>query len=176
MTCNNCGFDISAGEKFCPQCGASTTNNYQAEQAQPMNDNYQPVNDNYQAPVNDNYQAEQTQPINDNYQPVNDNYQPEQTQPQYAPQSEQKSKLVAALLAIFLGGYGVHNFYLGYTKKAIIQVSVSGGCLLLTLISCGVLSPVLVGNLGISIWAFVEFIQILTGSIAVDGKGVPLKD
>ena len=32
-----------------------------------------------------------------------------------------KQKLVAGLLAIFLGCYGVHNFYLGYTKKAVMQ-------------------------------------------------------
>lgn len=154
MYCSNCGYNISENESFCPQCGTPVANNnYQPEQSQPINDSYQP---------------EQSQPINDNYQPY-------QSQPQYAPQSEQKSKLVAALLAFFLGGYGIHNFYLGYTKKAIIQVCVSGGCILLTLISCGVLFPLLIGNLGIGIWAFVEFIQILTGSISVDGKGVPLK-
>ena len=32
-----------------------------------------------------------------------------------------KSKLAAGLLGIFLGGFGVHNFYLGYTTKAIIK-------------------------------------------------------
>ena len=36
-----------------------------------------------------------------------------------------KSKLAAGLLGIFLGGYGVHNFYLGYIKKAVIQIVVS---------------------------------------------------
>ena len=29
--------------------------------------------------------------------------------------SDAKSKLAAGLLGIFLGGFGVHNFYLGYT-------------------------------------------------------------
>ena len=33
-----------------------------------------------------------------------------------------KSKKAAGLLAIFLGAYGVHNFYLGYKAKAIIQL------------------------------------------------------
>ncbi|MCG9127931.1 TM2 domain-containing protein [Candidatus Poribacteria bacterium] len=32
----------------------------------------------------------------------------------------QKEKLVAALLAIFLGGFGIHKFYLGYKKQAFI--------------------------------------------------------
>ena len=36
-----------------------------------------------------------------------------------------KSKLAGGLLGIFLGGYGVHNFYLGYIKKAVIQLVIS---------------------------------------------------
>lgn len=44
-----------------------------------------------------------------------------------------KSKMAAGLLGIFLGAFGVHNFYLGYTTKAVIQ-------LCLTLLSCGILS------------------------------------
>lgn len=33
-------------------------------------------------------------------------------------QGEQKSKLGAGLLGIFLGSLGIHNFYLGFTKKS----------------------------------------------------------
>lgn len=33
-----------------------------------------------------------------------------------------KSKITAGLLGIFLGSFGVHNFYLGYTSKAVIQL------------------------------------------------------
>ena len=33
-----------------------------------------------------------------------------------------KSKMAAGLLGIFLGGLGIHNFYLGYTKKAVAQL------------------------------------------------------
>ncbi|WP_353989345.1 NINE protein [Pediococcus argentinicus] len=36
--------------------------------------------------------------------------------------SSQKSKLAAGLLGIFLGGLGIHNFYLGNTVKAVIQL------------------------------------------------------
>ena len=78
-----------------------------------------------------------------------------------------KSKLAAGLLGIFLGGLGVHNFYLGYTKKAVIQLLVS---LLGGLFTCGI------ATLGISIWGLVEGIMILTGSINVDGNGAPLRD
>lgn len=72
-----------------------------------------------------------------------------------------KSKVVAALLAFFLGYFGVHNFYLGYTGKAIAQ-------LLVTLLSCCMLFFVS------GIWGIVDGILILTGKIAVDAKGNPL--
>ena len=42
-----------------------------------------------------------------------------------APAGEAKSKMVAGLLGIFLGYFGAHSFYLGNTKKGIIQLVVS---------------------------------------------------
>jgi len=36
--------------------------------------------------------------------------------------SGKKSKIVAGLLAIFLGGFGIHKFYLGCTKSGIITL------------------------------------------------------
>ena len=75
-----------------------------------------------------------------------------------------KSKMAAGLLGIFLGWLGVHNFYLGYTGKAVAQ-------LLITILSCGALSPVS------AIWGLIEGILILTGStITTDGSGRPLSD
>lgn len=79
------------------------------------------------------------------------------------PQGAQKSKMAAGLLGIFLGSLGVHNFYLGYTGKAVAQ-------LLISVLSCGLLTLVS------EIWGLVEGIQILTGSIDKDANGVPLKD
>ncbi len=83
----------------------------------------------------------------------------------------QKSKMAAGLLGIFLGAWGVHNFYLGYTTKAVIQLVCSIVGLLLSCLGIGVFIVS-----GISIWGLVEGIMILCGSIKVDGKGVPLKD
>lgn len=84
---------------------------------------------------------------------------------------EAKSKLAAGLLAIFLGAFGVHNFYLGYTNKAVTQ-------LVLTIVGfvlcCIVIGAFLV--IGIEIWGIVEGIMILTGKIDKDAKGIPLKD
>ena len=36
-----------------------------------------------------------------------------------------KEKLVAGLLAIFLGSLGIHKFYLGYTTEAVIMLVVT---------------------------------------------------
>lgn len=70
-----------------------------------------------------------------------------------------KSKMAAGLLGIFLGAWGIHNFYLGFTSKAIIQIVV-------TLVTCGI------GGL----WGFIEGILILTGSINKDAQGMPLQN
>ena len=55
------------------------------------------------------------------------------TQP--VPAGEQKSKMAAGLLGIFLGSLGIHNFYLGKTNRALIQllVSIIGG-----IFTCGI--------------------------------------
>jgi TM2 domain-containing membrane protein YozV len=45
---------------------------------------------------------------------------------------KQKSKVTAGLLALLLGGFGAHKFYLGYTTEAIITLAaVWGGLILL---------------------------------------------
>lgn len=74
-----------------------------------------------------------------------------------------KSKIAAGILGIFLGYFGVHNFYLGYTGKAV-------GQLLISVLSCFMLSPIS------AIWGLIEGIMILTGSIDKDANGIPLKD
>ena len=73
----------------------------------------------------------------------------------------QKSRMAAGLLGIFLGAFGVHNFYLGYTNKGIAQ-------LLMTLLSCGMLGVVS------EIWGIIEGIMILTNNMNVDAYGNPL--
>ena len=72
-------------------------------------------------------------------------------------QTPPKSKMVAGLLGIFLGGWGIHNFYLGNTGRGIAQIIV-------TIVTCGI------GAL----WVLIEGILILTGSINTDADGKPL--
>ncbi len=73
--------------------------------------------------------------------------------------------MAAGLLGILLGAFGVHNFYLGFTGKAVAQ-------LLITVLSLGMLSFVS------AIWGLVEGIMILTAQPgtpnAFDASGVPL--
>ncbi|WP_408648914.1 TM2 domain-containing protein [Tumidithrix elongata] len=38
-----------------------------------------------------------------------------------------KSKVTAILLCFFLGGFGIHRFYLGYTVIGIVQLLTIGG-------------------------------------------------
>ena len=74
-----------------------------------------------------------------------------------------KSKLVAGLLGIFLGSFGVHNFYLGFTGKAVAQ-------LLITVLTCGI------GSTISGIWGLIEGIFVLVGRIETDAKGNKLTD
>ncbi len=72
----------------------------------------------------------------------------------------EKSKLAAGLLGIFVGGFGVHRFYLGYIGIGVAQIFV-------TLLTFGI------GAL----WGFIEGILILTGAgIKKDAKGRPLRE
>lgn len=55
-----------------------------------------------------------------------------------------KSQLTAVLLAFFVGGLGIHRFYLGYTWQGVVQLLTLGG---------------------LGIWSLIDFIRILTGSL-----------
>lgn len=93
---------------------------------------------------------------------------PESTSPQpevLRPLDSSKSRLAAGLLGIFLGWAGIHNFYLGYTTRGLIQ-------LLISVLSFGLLSWAM------GIWGFVEGVMYLAKSTGytTDGYGQPLGD
>lgn len=92
---------------------------------------------------------------------------------QSAPQSEvqstvtaaaPKSKVAAGLLGIFLGSLGIHNFYLGFTKKAIIQLAI-------TIVGAFLFG---IGPVAMEIWGIIEGVMYLTGSKNTDANGNPL--
>lgn len=67
-----------------------------------------------------------------------------------------KNKIVAALLAFFLGSFGVHKFYLGYNGAGIAMLAGTLIGLLLSIIIIGIFVVI-----GISFVAFIEFIIYL---------------
>jgi TM2 domain-containing membrane protein YozV len=58
-----------------------------------------------------------------------------------------KQKMTAALLAFFLGGFGVHHFYLGSSTSGIITLA-------LVVVTCG----------AAGLLPFIEFIMLITMS------------
>ena len=75
-----------------------------------------------------------------------------------APPKAVKSKYGAAVLALLLGGAGVHRFYLGYYKIGLMQLA-------LTVVTHGY---------GV-LWGFIDAILLFGGHINKDAKGRPLK-
>lgn len=99
--------------------------------------------------------------------PPQDNFGAYSQQPTQQP----KSKIAAALLAFFLGSFGVHNFYLGYTSRAIWQLGLYCFGWATSFFVIGI--PFVIA---VQIWAFVEFVLILLGASIFDrdARGVPL--
>jgi TM2 domain-containing membrane protein YozV len=55
-----------------------------------------------------------------------------------------KSQMTALFLCLFLGGLGIHRFYLGYTWQGIVQLLTLGG---------------------LGIWSLIDLVRIITGSL-----------
>lgn len=136
----------------------------------------QPAADPYAQPAADQY----AQPTADPYaQQYSQQYaQPQYGQaapgtPAYAPVPAgyvPRNKILAGLLALFFGALGIHNFYLGFTGKAIAQVLLT--CLGWILFGLGPLAAI--------VWSIVEGVQILTSDYGTpahrDARGVELVD
>lgn len=132
-------------------------------------------------PVSATQQIPPAPPHYQNYTPPQQPHAPaavQQVHSQYPQMSQQppmpnpaygypqpKSKLAAGLLGIFLGGLGIHRFYLGYTTIGIIQIVLT--------VFLGIFTFGLVG-----LWGFIEGIMILAGAnyFRQDARGIPLRD
>ena len=80
---------------------------------------------------------------------------------------EPKSKIVAGLLGIFLGAFGIHRFYLGYTTIGVVQLILS---VLAGFFTCGITTAL------VSLWGFVEGILIICDTvITTDADGNSLQ-
>lgn len=77
-----------------------------------------------------------------------------------------RSRVAAGLLGMFLGSFGVHRFYLGYTGVGVLM-------LLLSIIGGGPTLGISCGFVGI--WGFIEGILCLSGGMK-DADGRELRD
>ena len=68
-------------------------------------------------------------------------------------QEQEKRWIITVILCWFLGVFGGHRFYTGYTGIGVIQLLTFGGC---------------------GIWWLIDFIIILTGNLK-DADGIPVK-
>ncbi len=108
ITCPRCGSDNRDGAPNCINCGAPLAAQHREAVTPPVQQQI------YQKPC-----------INCN-RLINSNYAvcPYCGSNQYVttPAVAQHNKLVACLLAIFLGSFGVHKFYLGQTTQGILYL------------------------------------------------------
>ena len=66
----------------------------------------------------------------------------------------EKSRLAVTLLSFFLGGIGIHRFYLGKIGTGILMILTLGG---------------------VGIWALIDFIMAVSGAMK-DKNGLPIKN
>ncbi len=105
INCKECGHEVSDAAKVCPNCGAPVIRDVFCPKCGtkvPEDTKFCPVC------------GEKIVPLSD----------------ESCEQGITKDKVVAGLLAIFLGGLGIHYFYLGKTTAGLITI-------LLSLCSCG---------------------------------------
>lgn len=67
--------------------------------------------------------------------------------------SGDKNQLVALVLAILIGGLGIHNFYLGRTWKGIAQIALA------------LTSFLIVPGIALLVWVIIDIVRIITGSL-----------
>lgn len=142
MFCKYCGKEIEDGKEVCEECASKETKVEETKTEELKKEEVV-----VEAPKAENNNTNTNSTVN-NTNTAN---------------TTQKSKLAAGLFGIFLGSFGVHNFYLGFTGKAVAQ-------LLITVLSCGCLSPVS------AIWGLIEGILILAGDSSKDAYGNDLKE
>lgn len=78
--------------------------------------------------------------------------------------TEPRRRMIAVILAVFTGFLGLHNFYLGHTKTAVLQLTLS-------VVSMGLLAVISL------LWAWYEAANFVLSSERkwrVDGLGIPM--
>ena len=155
MICRVCGSTLPDGASFCTSCGTPVSGEQKGGSARQNRTVVCPACGAY---CDSNAYACQNcgnilggQAGGTYHNNTNNAYRPGMMRP--------KSRILAGVLALIFGSLGIHNFYLGYTNKAVAQ-------LILAFLSCGLVS---------GIWALVEGIMIFAGTINTDANGIYLE-
>jgi len=157
--CPVCGTAHYLNASYCPNCGHTFTTQFPS---------YPPPNQAYPPPTQAFTPPSQAYPPppGQAYPPPTQAFQPYQVQPQsYA---APKSKVLAIVLALFLGSLGIHRFYLGHNNTAIAML-----CLWIAGLATMCLSVGYILLIAASIWALVDVVMIATDSLG-DASGRPL--
>lgn len=97
-------------------------------------------------------------------------------QPSFNAPAQGKSRVVAGLLNLFLGGFGVGDFYLGYTQYGIYKIVISLAFMILGFLDLGFLSYI-IGLLNYAWWAVLLVVAVMTFMgkwiYEKDANGVP---
>ena len=97
-------------------------------------------------------------------------------QPGYNAPVQGKSRMVAGLLNLFLGGFGVGDFYLGYTQYGIYKIVISLVFVVPNFLNLGFLSTI-INLLSYVWWAVLLAVAVVTFMgkwiYEKDANGVP---
>ena len=71
-----------------------------------------------------------------------------------------KDKIVCILLCFFLGGLGIHNFYMGENKKGVLRLVL------------GLTSFLIIPAIVVTVFVWMDFIKMLIGSYTYDPEAL----
>ena len=168
MNCPNCGRELAEGE-VCNCIPAQEPVVNDAPQAAPQQNYYAPPQEAYQQPQQpETYYVPPVAAQPYAQQQGQQQYYQPQPQPVEVPARTDypegykiKKKLVAVTLAVTLGMFGIHNYYLGNNNKALAQLLV---CLIGSLLFG-------LGAIVAYVWAIVEAVLIFTENEDKDANG-----
>ena len=152
--CYRCGAELIPGAKFCSECGAPVERPFEASRQTYEEPSFEQYNQQGAWSNADAEAQHNQQPYNQGqYRQTYNRAQYEAQYNPYAPEGQygQKNRIAAGILAILLGGLGIHKFYLGYTSTGVIM-------LLVTLFTFGI------GAIVMGVISLVEGILYLTKS------------
>lgn len=170
MICKNCGKEIDNNFSFCGHCGSRVVN---------MQDDNgivaeQVIEENQEG---NNTLAQKTFD-NERMSNSNDSNQSLIKQNSSGNNISPKSRLVAMLLALFIGSFGAHNFYLGKQSLAVSQLIIFliSMIFMFVYMSTGLILHMAIytiATLVVGIWVLADFIVIIVGKEEdKDGKPV----